>query len=136
MVVTSLEDEEKVLSAIQAGALGYFHKTAPRVYLLEAIRKIADGIPYLPSGIALKLFAGVRELKHSQPGKRAVDEPLTARQEEILSLIGEGRSDEEIGKILHLTENTVRSHVHRIIQRLGVGNRAQAVAHANKSRKA
>lgn len=136
MVVTSLEDEEKVFGAIQAGALGYFPKTAPRAYLLEAIHKIADGIPYLPSGIALKLFAGVRELKNPLPGKSAIDEPLTARQEEILSLIGEGRSDEEIGKILHLTENTVRSHVHRIIQRLGVGNRAQAVAYANKSRKA
>lgn len=77
----------------------------------------------------------MRELKNSLPGKSAVNEPLTARQEEILSLIGEGRSDEEIGKILHLTENTVRSHVHRIIQRLGVANRTQAVAHTNRNRK-
>ena len=45
LVVTSLEDEEKVLAAIQAGALGYFPKTAPRAFLLEAIRKVADGIP-------------------------------------------------------------------------------------------
>jgi len=132
LVVTSLEDEDKVLAAIQAGALGYFPKTAPRTYLLEAIRKVADGIPYLPSGIAIKLFKGIRGLKG--PVKSTADEPLTPRQEEILALLGEGRSDEEIGKMLHLEETTVRSHVHRIIQRLGVENRAQAVAYANGRR--
>jgi DNA-binding NarL/FixJ family response regulator len=134
LVVTSLEDEEKVTAAIQAGALGYFPKTAPRPFLLEAIRKVADGVPYLPSGIAKKLFSGLRNLKTVAPARSAVDEPLTARQEEILSLIGEGRSDQEIGRILHLTEATVRSHVHRVVQRLGLKNRAQAVAYANGRR--
>jgi DNA-binding NarL/FixJ family response regulator len=132
LVVTSLEDEDKVLAAIQAGALGYFPKTAPRHYLLEAIRKVADGIPYLPSGIALKLFKSVRSLR--APARSAIDEPLTSRQEEILALLGEGRSDPEIARILHLEEATVRSHVHRILQRLGVENRAQAVAYANGRR--
>jgi NarL family two-component system response regulator LiaR len=134
IVVTSLEDEDKILSAIQAGALGYFPKTAPRTFLLEAIRKVADGIPYLPSGIAVKLFKGIRNTK-SPGGRSAVDEPLTSRQDEILALIGEGRSDQEIAKTLHLEEATVRSHVHRILQRLGVENRAQAVAYASKIRK-
>jgi DNA-binding NarL/FixJ family response regulator len=138
LVVTSLEDEDKVLAAIQAGALGYFPKTAPRTFLLEAIRKVADGVPYLPSGIAVKLFKALRELGSSMhPGtaRSVVDEPLTARQEEILALLGEGRSDNEIGKFLHLEEATVRSHLHRIIQRLGVENRSQAVAYANRIRK-
>ncbi len=135
LVVTSLEDEDKVLAAIQAGALGYFPKTAPRAFLLEAIRKVADGIPYLPAGIALKLFKSVRAMKSPSLGRSAVDEPLTSRQEEILALVGEGRSDQEIGQILHLQEATVRSHVHRIIQRLGLENRAQAVAYINHTRK-
>jgi NarL family two-component system response regulator LiaR len=133
LVVTSLEDEDKIVAAVQAGALGYFPKTASRLYLLEGIRKIADGIPYLPSGIALKLFKGIRGLKAA--AKSTIDEPLTSRQEEILALMGEGRSDQEIAKMLHLEEATVRSHVHRIIQRLGVENRAQAVVHANRRRK-
>jgi DNA-binding NarL/FixJ family response regulator len=133
LVVTSLEDEDKVLAAIQAGALGYFPKTAPRTFLLEAIRKVADGIPYLPAGIALKLFRSIRGLK--APAKSTTDEVLTPRQEEILALMGEGRSDQEIGKQLHLEEPTVRSHVHRILQRLGVENRAQAVAYANGRRR-
>jgi len=133
LVVTSLEDQDKVLAAVQAGALGYFPKTAPRTYLLEAIRKVADGIPYLPAGIAVKLFKGIRNLKGT--AKSSSDETLTPRQAEILALMGEGRSDPEIGKMLYLEETTVRSHVHRIIQRLGVENRAQAVAYANGRRK-
>lgn len=134
LVVTSLEDEDKILASVQAGALGYFPKTAPRAYLLEAIRKVADGVPYLPAGIMQKLFRSIRGMK--VPAKSAIDEPLTARQEEILALIGEGRSDQEIAKTLHLEEATVRSHVYRIIQRLGVENRAQAIAYANGRRKA
>lgn len=129
LVVTSLEDEEKILAAIQAGALGYFPKTAPRTFLLEAIHKVADGIPYLPSGIALKLFQGIRSLKIENT---ADGEPLTARQEEILRLLGEGRSDQEIGQTLHLEVGTVRSHVHHILQRLGMENRSQLVAYASR----
>jgi NarL family two-component system response regulator LiaR len=135
LVITSLEDEDKILAAIQAGALGYFPKTAPRAYLLEAIRKIADGVPYLPSGVAVKLFKGIREMKAPSSARSAINEPLTSRQGEILALLGEGHSDQEIARTLHLEEGTVRSHVHRIIQRLGVDNRAQAVAYANGRRK-
>lgn len=131
LVVTSLEDEDKVLAAVQAGALGYFPKTAPRHYLLEAVRRVADGIPYLPAGIAQKLFRSIRGMKAPPSGRSAIDEPLTSRQGQILALLGEGRSDQEIAKMLHLEEATVRSHIHRIIQRLGVGNRAQAVAYVN-----
>lgn len=134
LVVTSLEDEDKILAAVQAGALGYFPKTAPRKYLLEAIRKVADGVPYLPAGIMLKLFKSIRGMK--APARSAIDEPLTSRQEEILALLGEGRSDQEIARTLHLEEATVRSHVHRILQRLGVESRARAVAYANGRRKA
>ena len=133
LAVTSLDDEDKVFAAIQAGALGYFPKTAQRAYLLEGIRKVADGIPYLPFGIAQKLFKGIREMRVST--KTTIAEPLTPRQEEILALIGEGQSDQEIARTLHLEEGTVRSHVHNILQRLGVENRSQAVAYANGRRR-
>lgn len=132
LVVSSFENEERILSAAQAGALGYFPKTAPRSYLLEAIQKVADGVPYLPAGIAAKLLKGLREMKTVPAGRRAVDEPLTSRQDEVLDLIGEGKSDNEIAEALHLSEATVRSHVHHIIRRLGVRNRTQAVAQANR----
>jgi len=130
LVVSALEDEEKILAAIQAGALGYFPKTAPPTFLLEGIHKVADGVPYLPWGIALKLFSGLRKMK-SPSSEGGSDRLLTGRQEEILVLLAEGRSDEQIGKMLYLSEATVRSHVHGILQRLEVENRAQAVAYSH-----
>lgn len=133
LVLTSLEDEGHVISTIQTGALGYFPKTAPRQYLLEAIHKVADGIPYMPSGITLKLFQGLRRIKTVPSFETQIT--LTQRQHEILTLLSEGKSDEEIGKTLHLQESTVRAHVHHILQRLGLETRAQAVAYAHKSLK-
>ncbi len=128
LVLSSMEDEERIVSAIQAGALGYFPKTAPRTYLLEAIRKVADGVPYMPAGITLKLFQGLRRIKSLQPVSD-MQITLTSRQHEILSLLAEAYSDEEIAKLLHLEESTVRAHLHHILQRLGLRNRAQAIAY-------
>ena len=130
LVLSSMEDEERIVAAIQAGALGYFPKTAPRTYLLEAIRKVADGIPYMPAGITLKLFQGLRKAKIIQP-TNDTHISLTSRQQEILSLLSEGHSDDEIGKLLHLEESTVRAHLHHILRRLGLKNRAQVIAYAN-----
>ncbi len=131
LVLSSMEDEERVVAAIQAGALGYFPKTAPRAYLLEAIRKVADGIPYMPAGITLKLFQGLRKSKIVQtPNDMNIS--LTPRQQEILFLLSEGRSDGEIASQLHLEESTVRAHLHHILRRLGLKKRTQAVAYANK----
>ena len=131
LVLSSMEDEERIVAAIQAGALGYFPKTAPRDYLLEAIRKVADGIPYMPAGITLKLFQGLRKSKIVQtPNDMNIS--LTSRQQEILSLLSEGHSDDEIASILHLEESTVRAHLHHILRRLGLKKRTQAVVYANK----
>ncbi|MBI5933365.1 MAG: response regulator transcription factor [Chloroflexi bacterium] len=135
MVVTSIEDDEEVIAAIQAGALGYFPKTAPRSFLLEAIRRVADGVPYLPAGIAQKLFSGLRKMKTAPLDRRVVDESLTGRQEEILSLLSEGKSDVEIGIVLHLSEATVRSHIRNIMQRLNLETRTQVLAYANKRKR-
>lgn len=135
MVVTSIEEEERIINAIQSGALGYFPKTAPRSFLIEAIRKVADGVPYIPAGIAQKLFSGLRKMKTAPLDSRVVEEPLTERQEEILSLLSEGKSDGEIGLILHLSEATVRSHIRNIMQRLNLETRALAVAYAAKRKK-
>jgi len=130
LALTSMEDEDKILAAVQAGALGYFPKTTSRRFLIEAIHKIADGIPYLPSSIALKLFKSLRKRKTfvAEPGQ----EPLSSRQREVLALLGQGFSDIEIAATLHIEESTVRAHVHNILQRLGLETRVQAVAYANR----
>ena len=129
LVLTSMEDEEHVMAAIQAGALGYFPKTAPRQYLLEAIHKVADGVPYMPVGITMKLFQGLRKTKTVPQSDPQIT--ITARQREIMMLMAEGKTDEEIANILHLQESTVRAHVHQIGQRLGTENRSQIVAYVH-----
>jgi NarL family two-component system response regulator LiaR len=129
LVLSSMEDEEHVLTAIQAGALGYFPKTAPRQYLLEAIHKIADGVPYMPAGITMKLFEGLRKTKTVSQSDSQIT--ITARQREIMMLMAEGKTDEQIANILHLQESTVRAHVHQIGQRLGTENRSQIVAYVH-----
>ena len=129
MVLSSLEDETHILTAVQAGALGYFPKSAPRDYLLGAIRQVAGGVPYLPADIAQKLFKGLREMKPPP-----VDQPpaaLTQRQTEILNLMGVGHSDAEIAAHFHISEATVRTHIHHILQRLNLDSRAQAIVYAN-----
>jgi two-component system, NarL family, response regulator LiaR len=130
LVLSSMEDEERVVAAIQAGALGYFPKTAPRQYLLDAIRKVADGIPYMPSGITMKLFQGMRRMK-TVPVASDTQITITARQREVMILMAEGKTDEEIGKILHLQEATVRTHLFHIQQRLGLETRSQVISYAH-----
>jgi len=129
LVLTSMEEEDRVVSAIQAGALGYFPKTAPREYLLEAIRRVADGAPYMPTGITLKLFQGLRRTRTVPASDPQIT--ITARQREIMMLMAEGKSDEEISEILHLQESTVRAHIHHIQQRLGLDSRSQTVAYVH-----
>ena len=130
LVLSSMEDEERVVSAIQAGALGYFPKTAPRQYLLEAVHKVADGLPYMPSGITMKLFQGMRHMK-TVPAASETQITITARQKEVMILMAEGKTDEEIGKTLHLQESTVRTHLFHIQQRLGLENRSQVIAYVH-----
>jgi len=130
LVISSMEDEERVVSAIQAGVLGYFPKTAPRQYLLDAIRKVADGIPYMPSGITMKLFQGMRRMT-KVPAANETQITITARQREVMILMAEGKTDEEIAKTLHLQETTVRTHLFHIQQRLGLENRSQVMAFAH-----
>ena len=130
LVLTSMEEEDRVISAIQAGALGYFPKTAPRQYLLEAIHRVADGAPYMPTGITLKLFQGLKRIKTVPKDNPEIT--ITLRQREILVLLAEGNSDEEISAILHLQESTVRAHIHNVQNRLGLETRAQVIAYAHK----
>ena len=130
LVLTSMEDQEHVMTAIQAGALGYFPKTAPRQYLLEAIHKVADGVPYMPAGIAMQLFHGLRKTKTVPQDDPQIT--ITGRQREIMMLLAEGKTDEEIARILDLQESTVRAHLHQIGQRLGTENRSQIVTYVYK----
>ncbi len=127
VVSTSMDDQENILAAIQAGARGFFPKAASRAALLETVRRVAAGETYLPGDIQNKLFQRLQRTED-----RAPSDMLTPRQREVLELLGQGSTDAEIAALLHISEATVRTHIHHILRRLGLKTRAQAVAFANR----
>jgi two-component system NarL family response regulator len=118
LMYTTFDGEEDVYRAVQAGALGYLLKSAPREELLAAIRTVAAGERYLPPELAQRL-AG-----------RVAGSDISEREVEVLRLISAGRSNKEIGAALHIAEDTVKRHVSNILTKLGVSDRAQAATEA------
>ncbi|HEV3157767.1 MAG TPA: response regulator transcription factor [Candidatus Baltobacteraceae bacterium] len=123
VVFTAYSGRERVCAALESGADSYILKGTPSSELLEAIRTVAQGRPYLPAAISSELIGAFRE-----SGR----ERLTEREREILRLLAEGFANKEIGVRLNIAERTVKFHVSGILARLGVSNRAHAVAVAQK----
>ncbi|MBS0211096.1 MAG: response regulator transcription factor [Planctomycetes bacterium] len=120
LVFTTSSREEDIYRALRAGARGYLLKTAPRAELLAAVRAVSTGARYLPGPLAERLAD-----RMSQP-------ELSPREREILQLLQHGKSNKEIGGQLFITEDTVKRHVSNVLQKLGVQDRAQAVAEATR----
>ncbi len=127
IALTSSTDEDLVLAAIQAGALGYLLKDSQRVELLRAIREVSRGNTFLPPPVAQKLANSVRKRPPDQP---PLVEPLTERELEVLKLIGQGASNRQIAQTLGVSEGTIRTHVHNILGKLNLENRNQALLYA------
>lgn len=127
LILTSFGDEEQILVAIKAGALGYLLKDASSQELIRGIRDVYEGRLSLSPVIARKLM---RELEQPTPG--AGPEELTGREGEVLGLLAQGLSNREIGQRLGISEWTVRTHVSHILEKLHVANRTQAALRAQK----
>ena len=126
LVLTSFAEDEKVFPAIKAGALGYLLKDTLPQELLQAVRDVYGGESSLHPTIARKL---VREL--SQPSALPpTEEPLTAREAEVLTLVARGLTNEEIAKMLVISDRTVGKHVGNILDKLHLANRTQAALYA------
>ena len=126
LVLTSFSEDELVFPAIKSGADGYLLKNTPPKVLLQAIRDVHAGLPSMSSSIAMRLM---RELQRP-PDLPPTEEPLTAREVDILRLIAQGLSNDEIGEQLFISEGTVRAHVSRILGKLHLANRTQAALYA------
>ncbi|MEU3194925.1 response regulator transcription factor [Streptomyces sp. NPDC006992] len=120
LVVTTYGTDADTLPAIEAGATGYLLKDAPPDELAEAVRTAAAGRTTLAPAVADRIMRRLRA-----PGTA-----LTQRETEVLTLVAEGLSNKDIGRRLHLTEGTVKSHLARIYAKLDVDSRTAAVAAA------
>ena len=128
LVLTMLDDEESVQSALHAGARGYLVKGASGDRILDAVRAVADGEIVFGADVAgLVLGRLTAERKTARTGPFPM---LTDREVEVLTLIGLGRSNTEIARRLVVSDKTVRNHITNIFAKLGVADRAQAIVRA------
>ncbi|MEU5090751.1 response regulator transcription factor [Streptomyces sp. NPDC021356] len=123
LVLTTYDTDSDTLPAIEAGATGYLLKDAPREELFTAVRAAAEGRTVLSPAVASRLVSAVRA---PAPGS----EPLSAREREVLVLVARGTSNREIARELFISEATVKTHLTHLYAKLGVKDRAAAVAAA------
>lgn len=130
LVLTTFDLDEVVYDALRAGASGFLLKDAPEERLTTAIRVVADGGSLFAPSVTRRLI----EEFAKRPDKPAPDTSgLTERETEVLRLVARGLSNAEIAQTLFLTENTVKTHVARVLMKLGVRDRVQAVVAAYES---
>lgn len=120
VVFTAFDTDERILSALQAGARGYLLKGAPRFELFEAIRVVHGG------GSLLHPVVTSRLLNQLAAPEQKVEE-LTPREQEVLVLLAQGLQNKEIAHELTITERTVKFHISAILSKLDAGNRTEAV---------
>ena len=126
VLVVSMHDDERYLyEALQAGAAGYVLKREADTVLVDAVRAVSRGEPFMTNAIERSL---VREWM--QDDSTGPVEPLTLREREVLKLIAEAHTNREIGEILHLAEKTVESHRANLLRKLGMRDRVELVRYA------
>ncbi len=121
VVLTTYETDADIVRAVEAGATGYLLKDTPRADLVAAIIAAARGETVLGPTVAGRLVSRLR---------RPATEPLSARETEVLALVGRGHTNAEIGRGLFISEATVKTHLLRAFGKLGVSDRTAAVTTA------
>lgn len=134
IILTTFDLDEYVYDALRAGASGFLLKDVTAERLFDAVRVVANGEALLAPGVTRRLirdFAAMRP--KSDDASRAAIDGLTPRETEVLRLVAEGLSNPEIAERLVVTEETVKTHVSRVLRKLGLRDRTQAVVMAYES---
>ena len=126
LVLTSFSEDEKVYTAIKAGAMGYLLKDSSPQEILTAIREVYRGEMSMHPSIGNKLMRELQRPSDLPP----TEEPLTEREGEVLTLVAKGLPNQEIAERLVVSERTVRTHVTNILSKLHLANRTQAALYA------
>lgn len=122
------EDEETFLRAVRAGAAGYILNDASAMDVVTAVRSVAQDEAVCPPRLCLALFKHLARESTALPNVRIrVHLGLTRRQQQLVPLIAQGLTNKEIASHLNLSEQTVKNHIHRMLQRVGVEDRLSVV---------
>jgi DNA-binding NarL/FixJ family response regulator len=130
LILTTFGDDEVLSAALRAGASGFLLKDAPGEDILRAVRTVAEGGAWLDPGVTARVLAAYRTCAAPGPPAGVAPGELTARELEVLTLIGRGASNEEIATELVIGEGTVKTHVGRIFDKMGLRDRAAAIVFA------
>jgi DNA-binding NarL/FixJ family response regulator len=133
LVLTTFDLDEYVFEALSAGASGFMLKDAPPARLAEAVRTVAAGDALLAPAVTKRMIERFVKRPPTERVRRERFAELTDRELEVLRLLSRGLSNAEIGTELYLSEATVKTHVSRVLQKLGVRDRVQAVVLAYES---
>jgi DNA-binding NarL/FixJ family response regulator len=134
VALTTFDDEELVLGALQAGASGFLLKDAEPDELRRGVRAAAAGEAVLSPAVTRGVVrAAVTAVDRRAPVSEAALQPLTAREREVLAAVGDGLSNDEIAAELGMSPATARTHVGRVLGKLGARDRAQLAALAWRS---
>ena len=123
MMLTVLEDDDKIFSALESGASGYLLKDAGYTRILDAIIELYNGGAPMSAGIARKVLESFKKPMHDTAN--SYEHLLTEREKEILEALCQGKKGKEISKDLYITLETVKTHCHNIYEKLHVKNRME-----------
>jgi DNA-binding NarL/FixJ family response regulator len=130
VVLTTYSDDESIIGALKAGALGYLTKDATRAEIGRAVLAAAAGQAVLDPAVQQRLLLAAARAPAPQPDQDHDPDELTPRESDVLRLIAEGKSNREIARALYISEATVKTHVNRIFAKTGSRDRAQAIRYA------
>jgi two-component system response regulator DevR len=130
IIVTSFDDDEALFAAIMAGASGYLLKRIDAAQLVRAIREVANGRSLLDPAVTDRVLQRLRRDPNATKDDKLAR--LTAREDGILRLVAEGKTNAQIAKVVHLSELTVKNHVSTILGKLEVARRTEAAAYLVK----
>ncbi len=133
VVLTTFDEDEYVAAALRAGVSGFLLKVAPPEDLVVAVRTVAAGQGLLDPAVTLRVIESFAAAPTPDPVRAGALAQLTDRETDVLSLLAAGLSNAEIAARLYLGEATVKTHVSRLLLKLGLRDRVQAVAFAYES---